>query len=101
MNEIVLSGVILEKRESTSDREMVDIVLEVLSDIEDEREGHTFNKVISFSVQCDSFAKSISYCRVGNYIEIVGTLLGNYDRVKREMGKILICPRKIRRVARK
>ena len=105
MNEIILSGVILEKNINKDNPDWVDVVLRVLqNDVEDEKDKKAMyvnSKYIAFSVYCTRFEKSISYCRVGNYIELVGTLNDNYDREKRKIGAMKIYPRRIRKVARK
>ena len=72
MNEIILSGVILEKNINKDNPDWVDVVLRVLqNDVEDEKDKKAMyvnSKYIAFSVYCTRFEKSISYCRVGKYI---------------------------------
>ena len=105
MNVIVLSGIILEKRENKDNKDWMDIVLRVMEDdvdgSYDKREIFYNSKVIIFSVLNTSYEKSISHCRVGNYIEICGSLNENYNRDTKEIEIMKIYPKKIRRVARK
>lgn len=105
MNVIVLSGIVLEKKVNQDNKEWMDIVLKVMeNDIEDspdKRDVYFNSKVIAFSVLNTSYEKSISHCRVGNYIEICGSLNENYDRETKQTEMMKIYPRKIRRVARK
>lgn len=105
MNVVVLSGVILEKKVNKDSKDWMDIVLRVLEndveDTHDKRDIYFHSKKIIFSVLNTSYEKSISHCRVGNYIEICGSLDDNYNRETGEIKIMKIYPRKIRRVARK
>lgn len=105
MNVIVLSGIVLEKRVNKDNKDWMDIVLRVMNnDIEDshdKRDIYYSSKVIIFSVLNTSYENSISHCRVGNYIEICGSLNENYDRETKQIEIMKIYPKKIRRVARK
>jgi len=105
MNVIVLSGIILEKRQNKDNSDWMDIVLKVMEDdVEDSYEKldkYIPTNVIAFSVLNTRYEKSISHCRVGNYIEISGSLNDNNNRDTKAVEMMKIYPRKIRRVARK
>ena len=105
MNVVVFSGIVLEKRPNKDSSDWIDIVLKVMeNDIEDsydKNEIYISSNTIIFSVLNTSYEKSISHCRVGNYIEICGSLKENYNRATKEIEIMKIYPRRIRKVARK
>ena len=105
MNVVVFSGIVLEKRPNKDSSDWIDIVLKIMeNDIEDsydKNEIYISSNTIIFSVLNTSYEKSISHCRVGNYIEICGSLNENYDRETKQIEIMKIYPQKIRRVARK